>query len=109
MDFRGPGVFEGGKRSRLEAATKSKTGTLLRCVGCEGKKWRLLERAAVAAVFRGSQAQLGQKLRATLRGDNDGRITRLLERLEKQRGGWSHSRTYMRVQVMMTGEQGCEA
>lgn len=49
-----------------------------------GKKWRLLERAAVAAVFRGSQAQLGQKLRGTLRGDNDGRITRLLERLEKR-------------------------
>lgn len=80
----------------MEATTKSKADTLLGYVGCEGEKRHLLERAAVAAVVcRGSQAQLGQKLRRT---------EEMLKGLRSGERNGSHSRIYMRVQVTMTRE-----
>ena len=65
-DFKGSGVFGGGRRNHLEATTKSKADTLLRYMGCEGRTMASAGKGCRdCSGLQGSQAQLGQKLSRT--------------------------------------------
>ena len=95
MDVKGSGVFGGGRGNHLEATTRSKADALLGYVGSEGE---MASAGKSCSGCRGLQGQPGS-VRAEPeedRGDAEGP--------EKRGKEWVPLRTYMRVQVTMTGE-----